>query len=54
MWSRERRSWLPLRTTNPDAGAGFYSHHYGYVPFAWSRKPFDRVGLGQVIRIRRR
>ncbi len=54
VWSRERRSWLPLRTTNPDAGAGFYSHHYGYVPFAWSRKPFDRVGLGQVIQIRRR
>ncbi len=54
VWSRERRSWLPLRTTNPDAGAGFYSHHYGYVPFAWSREPFEHVGLGQVIRIRRR
>ena len=48
------RSWLPLRTTNPDAGAGFYSHHYGYVPFAWSREPFDHAGLGQVVQIRRR
>jgi 4-amino-4-deoxy-L-arabinose transferase-like glycosyltransferase len=52
--SWERRSWLPLRTTNPDAGAGFYSHHYGYVPFAWSREPFDHAGLGQVVQIRRR
>ena len=53
VWSREYRSWLPLRTTNPDAGAGFYSHHYGYVPFAWSRKPFDEVALGRVAQIRR-
>lgn len=54
VWSREYRSWLPLRTTNPDAGAGFYSHHYGYVPFAWSREPFDEVGLGRVAQTRRR
>ena len=39
---------LPLRTTNPDAGAGFYTHHGGYVPFAWSRAPLDDVGLGRV------
>ena len=25
VWSRSFRSWLPLRTTNADAGAGFYS-----------------------------
>lgn len=46
-WRHE--SWLPLRTTNPDAGAGFYSHHAGHVPFAWSRAPVEEMGLGQVI-----
>ena len=42
---------LPLRTTNPDAGAGFYTHHGGYVPFAFSRAPLDDVGLGRVIAV---
>jgi 4-amino-4-deoxy-L-arabinose transferase-like glycosyltransferase len=41
----------PLRTTNPDAGAGFYSHHGGYVPYAWSRVPLDTIGLGRVVAI---
>ena len=36
-------SRLPLRTTNPDANAGFYSHHGGYTPFAWSDAPVERV-----------
>jgi 4-amino-4-deoxy-L-arabinose transferase-like glycosyltransferase len=54
---REVFSWrfdgvLPLRTTNADAGAGFYSHHAGYVPFGFSRKPLDRVQLGRVVRAR--
>jgi hypothetical protein len=43
---------MPLRTTNPDACAGFYSHHYGYVPFAWSRLPFEKLQLGRVLRVR--
>lgn len=51
--SWELRHWLPLRTTNADASAGFYSHHSGYVPFAWSRAPFERVQLGRVIALRR-
>ena len=42
-------SALPLRTTNGDAGAGFYSHHFGYLPFAWSRAPVEAVGLGQYV-----
>ena len=42
-------SRLPLRTTNPDAGAGFYTHHGGYVPFAVSRVPLDEIALGRVI-----
>ncbi len=50
VWTWDRRTWLPLRTTNPDAGAGFYSHHYGHVPFAWSREPVEVLQLGRVIR----
>ncbi len=50
---REVRRWqpglaLPLRTNNPDAGAGFYSHHVGYVPWAWSRARLEDVALGRV------
>ncbi|MGH0031301.1 MAG: ArnT family glycosyltransferase [Myxococcota bacterium] len=39
---------LPLRTTNPDAGGGFYSHQSGFVPFSWSRAPLEEVGLARV------
>ena len=42
-------SRLPLRTTNPDAGAGFYTHHGGYVPFAISLVPLDEIALGRVV-----
>jgi 4-amino-4-deoxy-L-arabinose transferase-like glycosyltransferase len=45
----EKRTWNPLRTTNPDATAGFYSHRYGYVPFAWSREPLERIQLLRVV-----
>ena len=47
----ERAGAWPLRTTNMDAGAGFYSHRFGYTPFWWSREPFDRVQLGRVTRV---
>jgi hypothetical protein len=43
----------PLRTTNPDAGAGFYSHHGGYLPYAWSGVPLDTIGLGRVASVPR-
>jgi 4-amino-4-deoxy-L-arabinose transferase-like glycosyltransferase len=46
IWTFEAR--LPLRVNHPDAGAGFYSHVAGYVPFAWSRLPLDQVGLARV------
>jgi 4-amino-4-deoxy-L-arabinose transferase-like glycosyltransferase len=49
IWRWERRAWLPLRTTNADAGAGFYSHHSGYVPFSWSRLPYETIQLGRVV-----
>jgi 4-amino-4-deoxy-L-arabinose transferase-like glycosyltransferase len=45
-------SW-PFRTENGDAGAGFYSHHTGYLPFAFSTVPLDEVRLGRVISIHR-
>jgi 4-amino-4-deoxy-L-arabinose transferase-like glycosyltransferase len=48
VWSWTERAPVPLRTTNPDAGAGFYSHHVGYVPFAWSRAPLEEIGLGRI------
>ncbi len=51
-WAWSFPSWLPLRTTNADAGAGFYSHHAGYLPFAFSTLPLDRVQLGRVVRVR--
>jgi 4-amino-4-deoxy-L-arabinose transferase-like glycosyltransferase len=49
VWNLAQRSWLPLRTTNPDAGSGFYSHHSGYVPWAFSEAPIDQVQLGRVV-----
>ena len=49
----ERTSLLPLRTTNLDATAGFYSHRLGYTPFGWSFEPVEQVQLGRVTRIRR-
>lgn len=53
VWTWTERSWLPLRTTNADASAGFYSHHSGYTPFAWSTLPVDEVTLGRVVAVRR-
>jgi 4-amino-4-deoxy-L-arabinose transferase-like glycosyltransferase len=47
----ENTSWLPLRTTNPDAGAGFYSHRYGYAPFSWSTLPIEAVDLMRVVSV---
>ncbi len=52
VWTWTEASWLPLRTTNADASGGFYSHHAGYVPFAWSRLPMDKVVLGRVVAVR--
>ena len=49
VWTWRLESWLPLRTTNGDAGAGFYSHHSGYAPFAWSDAPVEVITLGRVI-----
>jgi len=52
VWTWTRASPLPLRTTNADASGGFYSHHSGYVPFAWSTLPVDQVALGRVVAVR--
>jgi hypothetical protein len=52
VWTWTGQSPIPLRTTNADASAGFYSHHSGYVPFAWSTLPIDEVALGRVVTAR--
>jgi hypothetical protein len=52
VWAWSYESWLPLRTTNADASAGFYSHHSGYVPFGFTSAPVDRVSLGRVVGVR--
>ena len=49
VWTWKLESRLPLRTTNGDAGTGFYSHHSGYVPFGWSDEPFEVITLGRVV-----
>jgi len=54
VWSWEFATAIPLRTTNADASAGFYSHQTGYVPFAWTRKPLDTVTLGRVVAVKAR
>jgi len=54
VWTWKFDTWLPLRTTNADASGGWYSHHAGYVPFAWTSQPLDTVGLGRVVAVRRR
>ncbi|MFQ5416619.1 MAG: glycosyltransferase family 39 protein [Myxococcota bacterium] len=51
VWSWPFETWLPLRTTNADAGSGFYSHHGGHVPFAWSDLPIERIDLGRVVAV---
>jgi 4-amino-4-deoxy-L-arabinose transferase-like glycosyltransferase len=48
VWRWELPAAIPLRATNPDAGAGFYSHQSGHVPFSWSRAPLEEVGLARV------
>ena len=48
VWVREVDTWLPLRTTNADAGSGFYSHHGGYVPLPQPHaEQGDEVGEDQ-------
>lgn len=49
VWHWSERTAFPLRATNPDAAAGFYSHQSGYTPFWWSREPIEQIGLGRVI-----
>ena len=52
VWHGAVAAALPLRVSNPDAGAGFYSHHTGYLPFAWSRAPLEEIGLGRVVGVK--
>lgn len=47
--SREFRSPLPLRLFNRRSNAGFYCHHWGLLPFAFSLEP-DEVFLVEEVR----
>lgn len=47
--SREFRSPVPLRLFNRRGGAGFYCHHWGMLPFAFSSEP-DEVFIIQEVR----
>lgn len=38
----------PLRIHHSYAGAGFYGHHAGFLPFAWSRMPHDQFQVWRV------
>lgn len=38
----------PVRLLSFDAKAGFYSHHWGYLPWALSRAPLERVEVFEV------
>lgn len=40
----------PIRILNPDAKAGFYSHAFGLLPFAFSKVPLEEFEIYKVIR----
>jgi hypothetical protein len=46
----ELNSSLPVCLLNREAGAGFYSHAFGLLPFSFSRAPLDRLGVYVVSR----
>lgn len=46
--SREFRSTLPLRLFNRRSNAGFYAHHWGLLPFAFSREPDEVFQVWEV------
>ncbi|MHC4376886.1 MAG: hypothetical protein ACYS26_09840, partial [Planctomycetota bacterium] len=39
---------FPIRIHHSYAGAGFYGHHAGFLPFAWSRMPHDHFQVWKV------
>jgi hypothetical protein len=47
--TREFRSALPLRLFNRRSNAGFYAHHWGLLPFAFSREPDEVFQVWEVI-----
>lgn len=46
--SPDLESRFPLRLLSHDARAGFYSHGWGFLPFAFSRYPLERFEIFQV------
>ena len=45
---RPLESRWPIRVMNFEAKAGYYSHHWGYLPWAFSRAPLDVVDIFEV------
>lgn len=46
--SREFRSGLPVRLFSRRAGAGFYAHHWGMLPFSFSNEPDEYFVIQRV------
>jgi hypothetical protein len=44
----ELQSRWPIRLMSFDANAGYYSHHWGYLPWAFSRAPLERIEIFEV------
>jgi hypothetical protein len=44
----ELQDWFPVRTFNPNAGAGFHDSRVGLIPFTFSVRPLDRIRMAQV------
>jgi hypothetical protein len=42
------QSRWPVRLMSFEAKAGYYSHHWGFLPFAFSRTPLERVEIFEV------
>ncbi len=46
--SHEAKDSFPVRSMAREAGAGFYSHGWGYLPFGWSRDALETFDVYRV------
>ena len=42
------QSRWPIRLMSFEAKAGYYSHHWGYLPWSLSRSPFETIEIFEV------
>lgn len=45
----EYNSWFPVRTMHKEARAGFYSHGWGFLPFAFSKRYLEKFYIWEFI-----